>query len=97
VNKTYLERRELQVSVIGRGVAWLDAGTHESLLQAANFVQAVEERQGMMISCLEEIAYRMNFITQDQLRKQAERFRGNQYGDYLLRLLEEDIPFPNNS
>ncbi len=62
VNRIYMERGQLQVEVIGRGVAWLDAGTHESLLQAANFVQAVEDRQGMMISCPEEIAYRMGFI-----------------------------------
>jgi glucose-1-phosphate thymidylyltransferase len=91
VNRAYLERGELRVEVIGRGVAWLDAGTHESLLQAANFVQAVEERQGMMISCPEEIAYRMGFINSEQLRSQAERFRSNQYGAYLLSLLEDDI------
>lgn len=90
VNRNYLERGELKVEVMGRGVAWLDAGTHESLIQAANFVQAVEERQGMMISCPEEIAYRLHFIDRNQLQKQAERFRSNQYGDYLFRLLEED-------
>jgi len=89
VNRAYLERGQLRVEVIGRGVAWLDAGTHESLLQAANFVQAVEDRQGMMISCPEEIAYRMGFINSEQLRSQAERFRGNQYGAYLLSLLED--------
>jgi len=91
VNRAYLERGQLRVEVIGRGVAWLDAGTHESLLQAANFVQAVEDRQGMMISCPEEIAYRMGFINSEQLRSQAERFRSNQYGTYLLSLLEDDI------
>jgi glucose-1-phosphate thymidylyltransferase len=91
VNRAYLERGQLRVEVIGRGVAWLDAGTHESLLQAANFVQAVEERQGMMISCPEEIAYRLGFINSEQLRSQAERFRSNQYGAYLLSLLEDDI------
>ncbi len=91
VNRAYLERGQLRVEVIGRGVAWLDAGTHESLLQAANFVQAVEDRQGMMISCPEEIAYRMGFINSEQLRSQAERFRSNQYGAYLLSLLEDDI------
>ncbi len=94
VNRVYLEQGELRVQMMGRGVAWLDAGTHESLLQAANFVQAVEERQGMMISCPEEIAFRMGFINRDGLRRQAERYRSNQYGDYLLRMVEEDLPFP---
>jgi glucose-1-phosphate thymidylyltransferase len=94
VNRAYLERGQLRVDVIGRGVAWLDAGTHESLLQAANFVQAVEDRQGMMISCPEEIAYRMGFINADQLRSLAERYRSNQYGAYLLSLLEDDIDSP---
>ena len=93
LNLEYLKRQELKVSVMGRGVAWLDAGTHESLLQAANFVQAVEDRQGLMISCPEEIAYRMGHITKEELRTQAESYRGNQYGTYLLRLVEEDIPF----
>ena len=96
LNKVYLERGDLRVSVMGRGVAWLDAGTHESLLQAANFVQTVEERQGMMISCPEEIAYRMGFINSDQLLQQAQRFSGNQYGAYLLRMLDEDFPFQNS-
>jgi glucose-1-phosphate thymidylyltransferase len=91
VNRAYLDRGQLRVEVIGRGVAWLDAGTHESLLQAANFVQAVEDRQGMMISCPEEIAYRMGFINSEQLRSLAERFRSNHYGAYLLSLLEDDI------
>jgi glucose-1-phosphate thymidylyltransferase len=93
LNQVYLERGELKVQVLGRGVAWLDAGTHESLLQAANFVQAVEERQGMMISCLEEIAYRMGYIGKEELRVQAERFQSNTYGAYLTRLLEEGLPF----
>jgi len=95
LNQVYLEFGELRVSVMGRGVAWLDAGTHESLLQAANFVQTVEERQGMMISCPEEIAFRMGFIDDEQLRHQAQRYRGNHYGEYLLRLLDEDYPFKN--
>ncbi len=93
VNQVYLERGELRVDVMGRGIAWLDAGTHESLLQAANFVQAVEERQGMMISCPEEIAYRRGFIDKKQLRRLAERYRGNQYGAYLLRLAQDDLPY----
>jgi glucose-1-phosphate thymidylyltransferase len=86
----YLDREELRVEVFGRGIAWLDAGTQESLLQAANFVQVVEERQGWMISCPEEIAYRMGYIDADALRKQAERISANQYGQYLLRLLEDE-------
>ena len=81
---------------MGRGIAWLDAGTHESLLQAANYVQAVEERQGMMISCPEEIAYRRGFIGKSELRQLAERYRGNQYGAYLLRLAQDDLPYLNS-
>jgi glucose-1-phosphate thymidylyltransferase len=86
----YLDRKELKVEVLGRGIAWLDAGTQESLLQAANFVQVVEERQGWMISCPEEIAYRMGYIDRESLRKQAEKISANQYGQYLLRLLEDE-------
>jgi glucose-1-phosphate thymidylyltransferase len=93
LNRVYLERGELYVDVMGRGVAWLDAGTHESLLQAANFVQAVEDRQGMMISCPEEIAFRLGYIGKEELQAQANRFRGNEYGQYLLRLIHENIPF----
>lgn len=95
LNCMYLERGQLHVDPIGRGVAWLDAGTHESLLQAANFVQAVEDRQGMMISCPEEIAYRLGYIGKDQLRRLAKTMSSNQYGAYLMHLLDEDIPFPN--
>lgn len=91
LNKLYLERGELQVQILGRGTAWLDAGTHESLLQAANFIQTVEERQGLMISCPEEIAYRMGYITAEQLQEQARRYAGNSYGEYLLRLASENI------
>jgi glucose-1-phosphate thymidylyltransferase len=89
LNRGYLERGQLRVETIGRGVAWLDAGTHESLLQAANFVQAVEERQGMMISCPEEIAYRMGYITEGDLRRLAQAMDNNEYGRYLLHLPEE--------
>jgi len=91
LNRIYLERGELRVAVMGRGVAWLDAGTHESLLQAANFVQAVEDRQGMMISCPDEIAYRMGYIGKDELLWLAKRFSGNHYGDYLVQLVEEQL------
>jgi glucose-1-phosphate thymidylyltransferase len=92
VNCLYLDNNELQVEPLGRGVAWLDAGTHESLLQAAQFVQTLEERQGMMISCPEEIAYRLGFIDKESLIEQANMIN-NQYGAYLLRLAEEEIPF----
>ncbi len=93
LNRIYLQNGQLKVQVMGRGVAWLDAGTHESLLQAANFVQAVEDRQGMMISCPEEIAYRMGYIGSQELREQALMMSNNLYGDYLLRLAEEILPF----
>jgi len=89
VNGWYLERGILQVEVLGRGVAWLDAGTHESLLQAANFVQAVEERQGMMISCPEEIAFQKDFISADDLQELAFAMAENTYRDYLLKLLHD--------
>ena len=91
LNCKYLDRGELRVEILGRGVAWLDAGTHESLLQAASFVQAVEDRQGLMISCPEEISYRLGYLSKEDLRQQAKSFN-NQYGDYLLHLLEEETP-----
>jgi glucose-1-phosphate thymidylyltransferase len=91
LNRMYLERGELGVQILGRGVAWLDAGTHESLLQAATFVQTVEERQGLMISCPEEIAYRMGFIDRDQLQRLGESMASNNYGDYLLRLARGEM------
>jgi glucose-1-phosphate thymidylyltransferase len=89
LNRIYLERGQLQVEVLGRGTAWLDAGTHESLLQAANFVQTVEERQGLMIACPEEIAYRMGYIDAAQLRRLGQNMQSNTYGKYLLQILEE--------
>jgi len=93
LNMIYLAQGRLRVEVLGRGVAWLDAGTHEALLQASNFVQTVQDRQGMMISCPEEIAFRLGFITADQLRQLALTMDSNQYGQYLLHLLEDDLPF----
>ena len=90
VNNTYLAKGQLHVEVLGRGVAWLDAGTHESLLQAGGFVQAVQERQGMMLSCPEEIAYRMGYIDRDQLRRLAQVIP-NQYGNYLQQLADGRI------
>jgi glucose-1-phosphate thymidylyltransferase len=89
LNRVYMERGLLRVEALGRGVAWLDMGTHESLLQAANFVQAVEERQGMMISCPEEIAFRMGYIDREVLRTLGMSLQNNGYGKYLLNLLEE--------
>ncbi len=91
LNQVYLNRRQLRVDVMGRGIAWLDAGTHESLLQAANFVQAVEDRQGMMISCPEEIAYRLGYIDKAEVQRQARLMEGNEYGKYLLRLVNENL------
>jgi len=91
INRIYLEKGQLRMQQLGRGIAWLDAGTHETLLQAANFVQAVEERQGLMIGCPEEIAYRVGFIAKKQLQNLARKLRHNSYGDYLLRLADEEI------
>ncbi len=90
LNRMYLERDALRVEVLGRGVAWLDAGTHESLLQSASFVQAVQERQGLMISCPEEIAYRMGYISAKQLAALAAAMAGNSYSYYLQRLAHEE-------
>jgi len=94
LNMIYLQRGQMRVEVLGRGVAWLDAGTHEALLQAGNFVQTVQDRQGMMISCPEEIAYRLGFIDAAQLRRLAKSMDSNQYGQYLLCMLEEELPYP---
>ena len=88
LNRTYLESGKLRVFVMGRGIAWLDAGTHESLLQAASFVQTIEERQGLMICCPEEIAFQMGYIDEVQLRAQAEAMASNGYGSYLVSLLK---------
>lgn len=86
INKIYLESGELKVSILGRGIAWLDAGTPVSLLQSANFIQAVQDRQGLMISSVEEIAYRMGFIDSDQLIDLARPMSMNGYGEYLIRI-----------
>ncbi len=91
LNHIYREWGKLHVQVMGRGVAWLDAGTHESLLQAANFVQAVEERQGLMVSCPEEIAYRLGYIQAEELLTLARGMTGNGYGAYLERLAHEPL------
>jgi len=89
LNRVYMEMGKLRVQVLGRGVAWLDAGTHESLLQASSFIQAVEERQGIMISSPEEIAFRMGFIDRAQLVELANIYKGNRFGEYLRKLSQE--------
>jgi glucose-1-phosphate thymidylyltransferase len=88
VNRAYLERGRLHVELLGRGFAWLDTGTHESLLQAANFIQTIEHRQGWKIACLEEIALRKGFISRGQFAALAAQYRGSSYGQYLQELLE---------
>jgi glucose-1-phosphate thymidylyltransferase len=90
VNREYLHRDQLTVERLGRGVAWLDTGTHESLLQASQFVQTIEERQGLMICCVEEIAYRMGYIAADDIRRLAEPMQKNSYGQYLLHMLSTE-------
>jgi glucose-1-phosphate thymidylyltransferase len=92
LNRFYLKRGLLQVEVLGRGVAWLDAGTHDSLMQAAMFVQTVEQRQGLMIACPEEIAYLLEYIDGVQLRRLAGEIGDNSYSSYLLRLLDQKKP-----
>lgn len=91
VNKVYLERGKLSVEKMRRGYAWLDTGTHESLLQAASFVQTIQTRQGLKVSCIEEIAYRMKYIDTNQLLKLAEPLSKNDYGQYLQRLAQKVI------
>jgi glucose-1-phosphate thymidylyltransferase len=93
LNSIYLDRGELHVEKIGRGVAWLDTGTHESLIHASTFVQALEERQGLMVGCIEEIAYRQGFIDLDQVRKLAEPLQKTEYGRYLQRLADNKIDY----
>ena len=89
VNLAYLSAGKLRVEILGRGVAWLDTGTHESLLQASNFIQAIEARQGLKIACVEEVAWQMGFITADDVRRLAEPIRKSDYGAYLLRLVDD--------
>ncbi len=91
LNRLYLNEERLNVKLMGRGIAWLDTGTHESLLQASNFIHTIEERQGLKVSCVEEIAYKRGFISKEQLIKLAEELSKNQYGEYLLKLSNEKI------
>lgn len=89
INKVYLEKNKLSVEVMGRGFAWLDTGTHETLLEASTFIETIEKRQNLKVACLEEISFRMGYITREQLVALAEPLKKNQYGQYLLRLAAE--------
>jgi glucose-1-phosphate thymidylyltransferase len=88
VNRRYLELGQLSVEIMGRGYAWLDTGTHDSLLEAASFIATLQKRQGLQVACPEEIAYRQGWITAEQLLQQAEPLKKNGYGQYLLNLLK---------
>jgi len=90
LNMKFLESEELHVEVLGRGIAWLDTGTYESLQQAANFIQTIQERQGLKVACLEEIAFRQGHLTRDQLIERGEQLKKNSYGEYLLQLANEE-------
>ena len=89
VNQAYLKRKNLKVQLLGRGFAWLDTGTHDSLMEAGQFIETIEKRQGLKVACLEEIAYRMKYIDKEQLQKLAEPLKKNGYGQYLLKLAKE--------
>ena len=89
VNQEYLRQKKLKVELLGRGFAWLDTGTHDSLMEAGQFIETIEKRQGLKVACLEEIAYRMNYISLDQLKMLAEPLKKNGYGQYLLKLARE--------
>ncbi|NLX17862.1 MAG: glucose-1-phosphate thymidylyltransferase RfbA [Desulfobulbus sp.] len=91
VNQAYLERNQLRVEIMGRGYAWLDTGTHESMLEASLFIQTIEKRQGLKVSCPEEIAYRLGWITGDQLERLAHRLQKNGYGQYLFSILKDRV------
>lgn len=91
LNRIYLERNQLNVEIMGRGYAWLDTGTHDSLIQASNFIQTIEHRQGLKVCCPEEIAYRKGFITAQQLEKLGQPLAKNGYGQYLKRILKEGL------
>ena len=91
VNQTYLEQGALKVELMRRGFAWLDTGTHESLMEASNYIQTIENRQGLKVACIEEIAYEMGYITREQLIDLAQPLKKNQYGQYLIQRANEDI------
>jgi glucose-1-phosphate thymidylyltransferase len=91
INNAYLERGDLHVSLLGRGFAWLDTGTHDSLMEASHFVQTIEARQGLKVACLEEIAYRQGWLTAEHLAHEAEALSKTGYGRYLQRVLTQDV------
>ena len=91
INQAYLKKEQLEVVVMGRGMAWLDTGTHESLMDAALYIQAIEKRQGLMVACPEEIAYRSGYITAAEVEKIGSSMRNSSYGAYLLQLLRERV------
>ena len=91
VNRAYMQKGQLEVVVMGRGMAWLDTGTHESLMEAALYIQAIEKRQGLMVACPEEIAYRSGYITAAELEKIGSSMKNSSYGAYLLQLLREKV------
>lgn len=91
LNRIYLQNSSLKVEKLGRGIAWLDTGTHESFAQATNFIQIIEQRQGLKIACLEEIAYRLGYISGEKLKGLALNMKNSSYGDYLLRIIEEEV------
>ena len=92
VNKVYLEQGSLRAELLGRGYAWLDTGTHESLLDAGNFIATIEKRQGLKVACLEEIAFQCGYINADQVLRQAEKLGKSEYGQYLMRMVHERGP-----
>jgi glucose-1-phosphate thymidylyltransferase len=91
VNRVYLERDSLHVEKLGRGIAWLDTGTPEALLQASNFIQTLEQRQGLMVACLEEIAYSQGYLSRAQLQERAGELSHSRYGEYLKKLLDDEV------
>ncbi|MFO8002584.1 MAG: glucose-1-phosphate thymidylyltransferase RfbA [Marinilabilia sp.] len=91
LNKLYLQEKRLKTKLLGRGMAWLDTGTHDSLLQASNFIATIEKRQGLKIACLEEIAYKKEYISREELLKQAEPLKKNEYGKYLMKIANQDL------
>jgi glucose-1-phosphate thymidylyltransferase len=92
VNRAYLDKKMLRVELMGRGYAWLDTGTHESLLEAGEFIATIERRQGLKMACIEEIAYKLGYIDRNKLLKAAEDYRKNSYGDYLKMIAEQEVP-----
>ena len=93
VNQEYLKQQNLKVELLGRGFAWLDTGTHDSLMEAGQFIETIEKRQGLKVACLEEIAFRMKYIDKPQLKKLAEPLKKNGYGQYLIKISKDKMKF----